>query len=308
MSLLARISGRARRLLVAPPAPQLAIEIRGATLGAVKLSPGGRELESAVFLEIPSGIVDVTSLEAPVADPEAFAVQVERLAEQTGIARNTRVAIVLPDAAARLALVPRASLKGKANEREEVVRFQLRKLLPYDSHRARIAISEQEPAEEALAVAVSQTGLGAFEKPFRDIGLDPGLVELSGLALVRGVAPPRGDWLIVNWEPEYVSLFLVRDGAVLLTRNLTSLGITDEQDVAREVANTTLYHRERLGGRPLDGAFLRATQARVRGGAGALKPSLGLEPTIIAPELPGAPQGLPPEVAGAGACLLAELA
>lgn len=306
MSLLARLSGEARRLLLAPPAPRVAFEVRGTTLGAVKLSASGRELESAVFVDIPSGILDATSLETPVANPDAFSAEVERLCEQTRISRDSRIAVVLPDAVARLALVPRESMRGTASERKDVVRFRLRKLLPYDSHGACIAIDQQETGE-ALAVAVSQAALGAFEQPFREIGLDPGLVEVSGLAIVRGLVPERGDWLIVNWEPEYLSLLVVRDGVVLLTRNLSGLGIAGEQDVAREVANTTLYHRERLGGRPLAGAFLRASEGRVQDGARALEPSLGLEPTIVAPQLPGAPQQLPAELAGAGACLLAEL-
>ena len=307
MSLLARLSGEARRLLLSAPAPRVAIEVRGGTLGAVKLSPDGRELESAVFVEIPSGIVDVTSLVAPVVNPDAFGAEVERLCEQTRISRHTRIAVVLPDATARFAMIPRASLGGTASEREDVVRFRLRKLLPYDSHGACIAMGDQG-SEEVLALAVSKTALVAFERPFRKIGLDPGLVEVSGLAVVRGLVPGQGDWLVVNWEPEYLSLFVVRDGVVLLTRNLSGLGIADERDVAREVSNTTLYHRERLGGRPLDGAFLRASEGRVQGGARALEPSLGLEPTIVAPDLPGAPQQLPSALAGAGACLLAELA
>ena len=89
-----------------------------------------------------------------------------------------------------------------------------------------------------LAVAAMSSVIDAYEEVCRSLGLEPGLVELSGLALCRsafGRGAP-GDRLLVNWDDGYATLVLVREGWPVLVRTLTGAMVSSPDEVAREAS------------------------------------------------------------------------
>ena len=88
-----------------------------------------------------------------------------------------------------------------------------------------------------------------------------GLVELSGLALLNAAfgALPPADRLLINWDEDYVTLLLARGEWPIVVRTLTGAPAAEPAEVAREVAHTVMYYRERLGGTDLQQAVLRCT-------------------------------------------------
>jgi hypothetical protein len=155
--------------------------------------------------------------------------------------------------------VPAAEARAsRHSETEELLRFRLRKSVPFEMRQARVAWSAAEP--EWLVAAVSQTVLGEYEAACRSFGLNPGLVELSGLALFDAArAGGEGaDRLLVNWDDGYVSFLLSRAGQPALVRTLAGPGASDPANVAREAAQTVLYYRDRLQGSGLAEALVRA--------------------------------------------------
>jgi len=142
----------------------------------------------------------------------------------------------------------------------------------------------------------------------RSLSLEPGLVELSGLALCRSAFAPglAGDRLLINWDDGYATLILVRDGWPLLARTLTGPAVSSPSEVAREAAQTLIYARERLGSPGLEQVVVRAAGLAGADAAAVLEAPLGLVPTIVDPwrALGTADAGPAAQaLAGAAACL-----
>lgn len=311
------VSASLRRLLLEPEPPPAGIEVRATGVSGMRLQRHGRGLAlgAAAAFELPRDTLQLSLSEPNLRDPEAFRRALAALAERIGIAKGARVALVLPDAVGRVAFVPADEVRARSRaETEELLRFRLRKSLPFDVREARLAwvalpALTGRPAEVMVAALFAPVLIG-YEEALREIGLVPGLVELSGLALLAALddAPRGGDALLVNWDEGYVSLVLLRAGVPLLFRTLAGELAAQPAEVAREVANTILYYRERLGGQGLARAMLRSAALAPAEAAELLREPLGLAAEAIDPwrVLRGAPEGVSVHaLAGAASALLA---
>ncbi len=302
-----------RRQLLDAERPLVAVEVRARAVGAVRLTREGRRLVlgAAASLDLPEGTLRLSMTEANIVDRAAFRDVLRAALEKAGALTATRVALVLPDPVARVALLAGSDVPGKGRAAEELIRFKLRKSLPFDVRETRLAFAASGPraGDTVLVAAVFRPVLEAYEEACRDLGLHPGLVELSGLALLNAAfgALPPADRLLVNWDHGYVTLLLARGEWPLLVRTLTGPPADEPREVAREVTNTLLYYRERLDGTRLERVLLRSAALPTSQAAGILEESLGVRPETVepwqalrAPDLGPVGQAL----AGAAACLL----
>jgi hypothetical protein len=277
----------------------------------VRLGREGRRLSlaAASSLDLPEGALRLSMTESNLVDPQAFT-QVLRVAlEKAGALAAGRIGLVLPDPVARLALLPATEVSGKSRAAtEDLIRFRLRKSVPFDIRESRLAFASPGTRSEdpTLVAAIFKPVLEAYEGACRAAGVHAGLVEVAGLALLNaafGSLPPA-DRLLVNWDDGYVTLLLARGEWPIVVRTLVG---AEPRDVAREVAHTVMYYRERLGGTSLERAVLRCTVLPADEAAAALEPSLGLVPEVLQVWEPLRAAGLKDagqSLAAAAACLL----
>jgi hypothetical protein len=279
-----------RRKLGEAPHPLTVVEVRARAIGVVRLAREGRRfaLAAAASLELPEGALRLSMTESNLADPAAFTQVLRSVLEKTGALAAGRVGLVLPDPVARMALVPASEVTGKTRAaNEEMLRFRLRKSVPFDIREARLAFASPGTRSEdpVLVAAIFKPVLEAYEAACRTAGVHAGLVELSGLALLDAAfgAQPPADRLLVNWDDGYVTLLLARGEWPIVVRTLTGAPAAEPREVAREVAHTVLYYRERLGGTHLAQAVLRCTVLPPAEAAALLEPSVGFAPEILEP-------------------------
>ncbi len=298
-----------RQQLIEPDWPTVAVEVRPRGISVVRVvrDDGRLRLGAAASLDLPEGVLDVSLTRPNVLDGAAFRKALASACERAGVLMGGPVALVLPDPAVRLSLVPAADLKARRRaEMEQMIRFRLSKAIPFDVQEAQVAWAG--PVEgQVLVAAVFRPVLEGYEAVCRDLGFEPGLVEPSSLALVSalGREAASGDRLLVNWDHGYVSLVLTRAGWPILIRTLG--GDLGAEAVLREAANTVLYYRERLGGDGLLGASLRSAQLPPEEAATLLREPLGFLPDVVDPwaALGGGDKSLGAQaMAGALACLL----
>jgi hypothetical protein len=316
---VSRLASRLRSLLLEPELPVAAIEVREAGLSAIRLARDRQHavLAGAAAFELSPGVVQLSLSEPNVKDGDAFRRTLGVLADRVGLGGGGRVALVLPDPVARLLFVPVAELRARAGaELSEELRFRLRKAVPFEIKDAVVTWAELpgvpgRPAQ-LLVSAISGPVLTSYEAPLRELGFEPGLVELCGVALVGALrSAPRADEILVNWDAGYCTLALLRDGEPLLFRTLAGALASDPKEVAREAASTVLYYRERLSGPGLARALLRSSLLPPAQAAALLEESLGCLAEPIDPW--GALRGAPTSVeampfAGAAAALLGRAA
>jgi len=311
-SAAARGTGWLSRRLRDPEAPLAAVEIRARSVGAVRMSrAGGRAtLGAAAFLDLPEGVVKLSMTQPNIVDAEAFKQTLRAVLERAGILEGGRVALVLPDPVARVALVPAAEVKGNRAQIEELVRFRLRKAVPFEVREAHVAsvAGGARSGDPLMVGAIYRPVLEGYETACRALGLYPGLVELSGLALMTAAFAPRpaADRLLVNWDEGYVSLILARGEWPILVRTLTSEAVSSPEEVAREAGNTVLYYRERLGGPGLAEVLMRSAALPAAEAAAVLGNALEMVPEVVDPGTwlgPGMPMAGAQAIAGAAASL-----
>lgn len=278
-----------RRHLTEPPHPLTVVEVRARALGVVRVAREGQRLvlAAAASLDLPEGALRLSMTESNLADPAAFGEVLKGALAKAGALAAGRIGLVLPDPAARMALLSATEVAAKSRAAsEELIRFRLRKSVPFDIREARIAFQSSGARSEdntVLVAAVFKPVLDAYEAACRAAGVHAGLVELSGLTLLNSAfgAIPPADRLLINWEDGYVTLILARGAWPIVVRTLTGAPAEEPREVAREVAHTVLYYRERLAGAQLQHAVVRCTVLPPSEAAALLEPSLGFTPDVL---------------------------
>lgn len=285
---LARGRAYLEQRFVEPERPTVAVEVRAGSVGVVRVLGQGRELAlgAAALVELPPGTVALSMTETNVKDPGAFSRTLKAALERAGVMGTTRVALVLPDPVARVALFPSAELQAKKRAQvEELIRFKARKSVPFEIREARLAYvpGAASGSDQTLVAAISRHVLDGYEAACRAVGLEPGLVELAGPTLLTAAFEglPSGDRLLVNWDDGYLSLLLARGSWPLVTRTIVGAPAASPAEVAREVSNTVLYYRERLGGAGLAATVLRSAFLPAAEAAALLTGTLGEPPAIL---------------------------
>ncbi len=238
------------------------------------------------MVDLPEGALDVALTRPNIVDPEAFRATLQAALERAGALSGGPISLVLPDPAVRLVLVEGGGLKGRRAEAEETIRFRLHKALPFDVRGARIAWDGVRSEQALVAVALDEV-VSEYEETLESLGFQPGLVEVSSLALASLDDSAVGDRLLVNWDEGYVSFLLQRGDQPLLVRTLP--GEVGAASVARQATSTLQFYQDRLGGSRLDSVVLRAAAGLGRGGGGRS----GARPRCRGPAAPalGRPRG-----------------
>jgi Tfp pilus assembly PilM family ATPase len=275
------------RWLREPEYPSIAVEVRTGVLGVVRIARerGRWGVAAAAALELPGSALELSMVKPNIVDAEAFGRTLKAVLERAGILGGGPVALVLPDPVARVALLPQAEVKGRRRrDVEEMIRFRLRKAVPFEVKDARVAWVQPRAAGGMVLVGlIHRPVVEAYEEACRAVGLEPGLVELAGLALTSAAEGglPVADRLIVNWDVDYVSFVLVRGGGPVLIRTLSGPAASDPELVTQEATQTVLYYRDRLGGSSLAGALVRAAAIPEEQALDALREPLGVDPVPL---------------------------
>jgi type IV pilus assembly protein PilM len=237
--------------------PRLACEI---TLpGAVAARQEG-PLESAAltaFAPLLSGSV-VPSLTAPNFPQPARVVAALKQALDQVVERDRKVTLVIPDAAVRVLLLDFDSLPEKLTEALPIIRFRLRKLLPFEVDDAAISyqvMTRRNEQVRALVAVTPQAVLAEYEGVVREAGYEPGAVLPSTLCAIAAI-PDDADSLLINQNSACITTAITKQNEVLLHRTLElpeNAG-NDIPDIQQAVSVAIAYFEDSLSV-PLESLF-----------------------------------------------------
>ena len=167
--------------------------------------------------------------------------------------RPRRIALVIPDTAAKLSLLRFEKIPAQA-DLDQLIRWQMRKAAPFKPEEAQISWQPAAPIEgggrEYLVTLGRRDIIESYMQACADAGADAGLVDLASLnlinaALASGAQTTAGDWLVVHVAPDYATLAIVRDKDLIYFRTRQ---LENEGDLADLVHQTAMYHEDRLSG------------------------------------------------------------
>lgn len=225
--------------------PKLACEIAADRVLAGRLSDGGNTVECASY-ELRDGSLAPDLTEANVLDRTAVFHTIRDTLDSIG-GRSRDVIAVLPDAAVRVALLDFEALPSNRQEAEAVVRFRLKKSLPFDVDKARVSYHAHAAAGgmRVVAAVALVSIIEEYEAAFREAGYNPGFVMPSTLAAL-GAADASRPALVVKVDEHTTSIVILDKEQVLLFRTLENprgVAITGEQ-LAEEVYPSVVFFQD----------------------------------------------------------------
>jgi type IV pilus assembly protein PilM len=266
--------------------PKLACEIAADRVLAGRISERGGMVEMCAAGTLPPGSIVPDLLEANIRERKGVFETIRETLDSVS-SRSRDVIAVLPDAAVRVMLLDFETLPDNRTEAEGVVRFRLKKSLPFDLDKAKISYHAQASGsgfKVVAAVALSSV-IEDYESVFREAGYSPGIVLPSMLAAL-GAADADRPTLVVKVDARTTSIAILDKNQLLLFRTLENprgVTITGEQ-LAEEVYPSVVFFQDtyRLN---IEQIFV-AGLADAGGAVPALRAQTGAEVT----ELVGASQ------------------
>jgi len=191
---------------------------------------------------------------------------------------------VLPDAAVRVALLDFETLPAKQQEAEAVVRFRLKKSLPFDVDKAKVSYHAQasDNALRVIAAVAVASVVEDYESVFREAGYAPGVVLPSMLAAL-GAAKAERPTMVVKVDARTTSIAIMDKQQLLLFRTLENprgVAVSGEQ-LGEEIYPSIVFFQ--------DTYHMNLEQIFVAGLAdsGGAVPALGAQTGVPVGELAG---------------------
>jgi type IV pilus assembly protein PilM len=229
-----------------PAKPKLACEIASDRVVAGRLADNGDLVEMCAAQELAPGIVVADLVENNLRQRSTVCAAIESaLGSVAGRSRD--VIAVVPDAAVRVVLLDFDTLPSDGEEAESVVRFRLKKSLPFDVEKAKVSYHVQKSKDgvRVVAAVAMASVIEDYETAFRDAGFNPGVVLPSMLAAL-GAAEGQRPTLVVKVDARTTSIAILSDDQLQLFRSLENargVTITGEQ-LAEEVYPSVVFFQD----------------------------------------------------------------
>jgi type IV pilus assembly protein PilM len=165
--------------------------------------------------------------------------------------------LVIPDYAVRMAILDFEEFPAREEDRNALIRFRLRKTVPFHIDEAQVAYSIQvdEPKRiEVLAIAIARPILTEYETLFTDAGYRVGLVTPSSIAALPLYARPEpGLTVVAKAAGSTLSVLLLEHGRVRLVRCLDLASAEGEEleqgdfNILALLQQTLAYAEDEIG-------------------------------------------------------------
>jgi type IV pilus assembly protein PilM len=232
--------------------PPAAVEISPQGVLAAA-SPGPGQSPVYAFEPLPPGAIVPGIGEQNLRAPEVVASAIRTALDQVS-PRSRAVTLVLPDTVVRVFFLDFDSLPAKAVEVLPILRFRLRKMIPFEVEHAGLSyqvLVENKTECKVLAAVLPGPVLAEYEAAVREAGYEPGAVLPSSLAALGGIDSTE-PVLAANLSPLALTTSITNAQDLLLYR---TLDLPEDpalrlQEVQRGVSVAAAYFEDKLGVRP----------------------------------------------------------
>jgi type IV pilus assembly protein PilM len=163
--------------------------------------------------------------------------------------RSRDITLVIPDASTRILLLDFDTLPDKLEDADSVVRFRLKKSLPFDVDASAVSFDRHraDNGVRVVAAVTPKTVLEEYETVVRDAGYNPGAVlpsMIAALGVVDGTRPA----MVIKVETGTTTFAIVDQNQLLLYRALENGGTSVSGESLVDDVNTSLvYFEDRYG-------------------------------------------------------------
>jgi type IV pilus assembly protein PilM len=212
-------------------------------------SPGPGQPPVYAFVQLPPGALVPGIGEPNLRAAEAIANAIRSALGQVS-PRTRSVTLVLPDTVVRVFVLDFDSLPGKAAEAISVLRFRLRKMVPFDVEHAGLSyqvLTQSKTECKVLAAVLPGPILTEYEVAVRAAGYEPGAVLPSSLAALEAIDSIEAV-LAANLSTLALTTMIANGNDLLLYR---TLDLPEDpalrlQEIQRGIAVAAAYYEDKL--------------------------------------------------------------
>ncbi len=228
--------------------PRVACEISADRIVAVRAADGATMLEAAAAAALPAGLLTPGLQQANLPDRAKLVPALrDSLAAVAGRARD--ICLIIPDATTRVMLLDFETFPEKPQDADAVVRFRLKKSLPFDVEQSSVSFDRQGTSLpiRVVAAVTPRSVLEEYESLVSEAGYNPGSVLPSTLAAL-GLADASRPAMVIKVERGTTTFAIVDQDQILLYRALDNGGAAVTGESLVDDVNTSLvYFEDRYG-------------------------------------------------------------
>jgi len=232
--------------------PLAAIEMTGSRVAGISIEDRGGRLVMASHASEPlpeEALVPALNA-ANIRNRGVVARALARVLEQIG--RPKRIGLVVGDPVVKVSLIRLQQVPSRAQELEQVIRWQVRKTAPFAIEEAQVALDaglRADDGQEFIVTLARRDVIAEYESLCAEAGAHAGVVDLSTFNVVNAAlasgGEPAGDWLLVNVASDWESIAIMRGRHLIFFR---SRGADGEGTLTDLVHQTAMYYEDRLSG------------------------------------------------------------
>jgi type IV pilus assembly protein PilM len=263
--------------------PPAAVELTPEGVLAAALPPGkGAQAPVYAYEALPEWALVPSINEVNLKAPDVVAQAIKSALGQLST-RSRAVTVVVPDSVVRVFVLDFDSLPSKAADVYPVLRFRLRKMVPFDVEHAGVSyqvLRNEKNDVKVLAAVMPGPVLAEYENAVRSAGYEPGAVLPSSLAAQEAIEATGllEAVLIANLSTQSLTTSITNGQDLLLYRTLDLPADTQLRlgEVQRGIAVAAAYFEDKLGFVPRR-LLYAGTLGGGRGGAEAFAEWIGAE-------------------------------
>lgn len=226
------------------PPPAMAFELSEAGVASARI---GAKTERG-FRPFKPGTLSVSPLKDNVMDTDDLARAVRESAPPNPKSKRRDVAVIIPDYCTRISVLDFDDFPKDPKEQLSLVRFRMKKAVPYDVESAAVSYFAQHVGEKKYEVVVTVAPIeivARYEAPFRMAGLNPGLVVPSAIASLH-LLEPAPMTVVAKLTSGVLTVMVTDKGRVRMVRclELTSASV---DEVAADLYPTFVFVEDNLG-------------------------------------------------------------
>ena len=195
------------------PHPLTACEISSGYIAAARWSRAGAAIESLAVEPLPPGVIKPSAVEANLSNPAEVRSAIEKVFARVH-AKTRDVALFLPDPVIRVFVLHFDVFPRAAHEALPLLRWRLKKSVPFEADETVISFMRQAPREEGVDVVTALARLRVvreYEQLLESVGVSPGVVMSSTLAALP-LLNDRKPALLARIAGRAMTAVIVRDG------------------------------------------------------------------------------------------------
>lgn len=227
--------------------PALACEIAPEGVLAARRASDGSTVTA--FSPLAMGVVVPSHAEANFTDPQAVAAALRSVLDEAA-GREKSLTLIIPDSAVRVLLLDFDTLPAKPQDATPILRFRLRKLVPFDADEAALGyqiLSRDRDLTRVLVTITPSAVRVEYESAVRAAGYIPGVLLPSTLATLAALDASEPA-LVLNRSGFTATTAITRAGDLLLHRSmeLSAAREARRKDLAEIVAVSAAYFEDTL--------------------------------------------------------------